>query len=166
MMIPDCCLRVNTAMRTLFYSRRNYEYAGETLRLTRDYILKFVGNTEESEGMILSEENIPKRRNLDFDSIINEYGNLTSFECACNELYFPINQTELLSCAVIEIGKSLFAAIRSKFFGQKFHIHLSCDCGVYPSITAWFHLSREGEFYFDECIDNYSQPVLDFVFST
>lgn len=93
----------------------------------------------------------------DFENMIMEYENYTLFECSVNELFVPVkrNFPETILWVLSIIEQEL-----ENYKGKCFCVVLSVQYGRYSSLNIKIHLLRQGEFFLDETLDHYQQPVM------
>ena len=103
----------------------------------------------------------PQSENMDYPNIVSQYQNLTAYEWDSFELFFNKkvikHQYKQNIYAVIECfeywKKTLFPQI-------PICLIIMVQKGFFRNITVKMHVKREGEFYLDENIESYKQPVL------
>lgn len=156
-MISEKRLCVNVAMRKLLHGIDGgllSEYCKSDIK---KLVLSEINTAIEQDNVIaLYQPNI----NMPVEDILSSYDDLTTYECACNEIYINSEIGDRLPIAVISLKNALKYALGHKFSNRQFRIIISVDCGEYIGINAWFHLNRENENYFDPNIENYEQPAM------
>ena len=103
----------------------------------------------------------PQLDNLKYQEIIDQYQTLTAYEWNSFELYFDKKIIKH------QYNKNINAVIESFGYWKKKYFPTIPIClivivqkGVAHNITIKMHVERKAEFYLDENIENYKQPVL------
>jgi len=96
-----------------------------------------------------------------YDDIISSFGGLTYYECESNEIFFDKKDIKGRFWESIRFILSEMENYLMQFFSNNiFCIIISVQFGKMANINVKIHMLRDGEFYLDKDLDNYSQPVL------
>jgi hypothetical protein len=148
-------------MDTIIEEVLNYDCTNSSITI-ENICLLLCPKFKEVDGVIflnLSDDSIPNKINI--EKVIQIYGNLTAYECSCNEIRINdyIQYTEgdgrcILKFALL-LQKNWIAKIRKEYPSCKFCFVLSYD-GEFATLR--FHKIRENEsFFLTDDLESYTE---------
>ena len=160
-MIKTCVLfDANEAMLELFEDAHTNGLKICEMHDLVSCIARFMKNVKKEGECILNTVDNLDFRKATIDEYKKSFGDLTAVECEANELYYPLSKDEA-PFAVRVLSAFLAEELLSQFPKVSFYIFISVNADNDDVIlNAWFHVLRYGERYFDNCLDNYAQPVM------
>lgn len=149
-------IKMNEMMKLILEGEENQECNSQIEKILYEIIDK---TKMLKDCIIYDKDGTLKEENIDFDRIINFFGDLTGYEVSCNELIFE--RQEILPKYFSILANRLSYLLSQKYDIKRIVVYVSlCD----DEIELRFHTYREDEkLWLDEDLNKYDTPILCWV---
>ena len=145
-------VNMNDKMRNIISDYNIQEYDEKMHR----FLKEIVSNTKIIKECVIYDVDGINESDVDFDSILRMFGDLTGYEVSCNE--FRYERRKGSACSYLNVADDLKNMLESKYLGREFVIYVCVDSEY---IEIRFHTYREAEdSWLDEDLNKYSKPIL------
>lgn len=148
-------VNMNDQMRKII-SNDNDQKCDEKMH---EFLKGIINRTKIIRDCVIYDDEGIDESDVDFDSVLKMFGDLTGYEVNCNEFRYEKNKIITYSC--LDIATDLNHMLENKYRNRKFVIYV---CVGDECIEVRFHTYRETEgSWLDEDLNKYNKPILCFM---
>lgn len=148
-------VNMNNQMRKII-SNENNQKCDEKMH---EFLKGIINKIKIIRDCVIYDDEGIDESDVDFDSVLKMFGDLTGYEVNCNEFRYEKNKIITYSC--LDIATDLNHMLENKYRNRKFVIYV---CVGDECIEVRFHTYRETEgSWLDEDLNKYNKPILCFM---